>query len=158
MFKKRITYTDFLGQERTEDHYFHLSKAEVVDWLMTDGDYTLDKLLERLSMEHDAKKIMAIFDDLLSRSYGRVSLDGRRFERGDGKYWSEFKETEAYSILFMELISDANKAAEFVNGIVPKDIADEMEKVLAENKDGVPAEVRDYMGRSGFKIESVSDR
>ena len=31
MFKKTITYTDFNGNERTEDFYFHLSKAELAE-------------------------------------------------------------------------------------------------------------------------------
>lgn len=152
MYKKTITYEDFNGETRKEDHYFHLNKAEVMNWLMTDGDYTLDKVLQRLTMEHDAKKIMEIFEDLLHKSYGRISLDGRRFEKDD-KLWKEFKETEAYSVFYMELVSDANAAADFLNGIVPKDMADELQKVLNENSDGIPDELRDYIpqiARSGL--------
>lgn len=152
MYKKTITYEDFNGNERTEDFYFHLNKAEVMNWLMTDGDYTLDKLLMRLSAEHDAKKIMEIFEDLLHKSYGRVSLDGRRFEKNED-LWFEFKETEAYSQFYMELVGDGEAAAKFINGIVPADMAKELEKVLEGNADGIPDELRDYIpqiARSGL--------
>lgn len=144
MLKKTITFEDYNGQTRTEDYYFNLSKAEVTKWLTTSGDYTLDKVLERLSKERNGKKIMEIFEDLLRLSYGVKSLDGRKFEKSQ-KIWEDFYQTEAYSILFMDLVTDARKAADFVNSIVPKDLAEEVEKIIRENPDGIPAEIRDYV-------------
>lgn len=144
MYKKTITYTDYMDNERTEDFYFYLNKAEVTNWLLTDGDYTLDAVLQRLSSEHDAKKIMEIFEDLLHKSYGRISLDGRRFEKTE-ELWLAFKETEAFSNLYMELVGDAKAAGEFVSGIVPSDLKSELDKILKANPDGIPNELRDYI-------------
>lgn len=145
MLVKSITFEDFDGNKRTEDHYFHLSKAEVIKWLTTSGDYTLDKVLERLSMERNGKKIMEIFEDLIRLSYGKKSLDGRKFEKTD-EIWNDFYQTEAYSVLFTELVTDARKAAAFVNGIIPKDLADEVEKIIKDNPEGIPDVLKDYTG------------
>lgn len=143
MLKKSITFTDFDGKVRTEDHYFNLNKAEVVKWLTTNGDYTLDKMLERLSTEKNGKKIMEIFEDLIHRSYGRKSLDGRKFEKNE-EIWKDFYETEAYSELFMEMVTDAKKASAFVNGIIPADLAAEVRNIVVNNPEGIPDELKDY--------------
>lgn len=143
MLKKTITYTDFDGKSRTEDHYFNLNKAEVVKLITTNGDYTLDKMIERLTVENNGKKVMEIFEDLIKMSYGRKSLDGRKFEKSE-EIWRDFYETEAYSVLFMELVTDAKKAAAFVNQIIPADLASEVTKIINENPQGIPDAMKDY--------------
>lgn len=145
MYKKTIEYVDFDGNNRVEDHYFNLNQAELIKLLTTSGDYTLDKVLQRLSTERNGKKIMEIFEDLIHRSYGRKSLDGRRFEKTE-EIWKDFFETEAYSVLFTELVTDAQKAAEFVNKIIPKDLAEEVEKIIKDNPNGIPDHLKDYTG------------
>lgn len=144
MLVKQIEFVDYDGQKRKGTYYFNLNKAETIVWLTTTGEYTLDKVLLRLSEERNGKRIMEIFEDLIHRSYGRKSLDGVRFEKNE-ENWLEFKESEAYSELFSELVTDATKAAEFVTGIIPSNLAKEIEQALKENEDGVPAEIRDYI-------------
>lgn len=143
MLKKTITYEDYEGNTRTEDFYFNLSKAEVIKWLTTSGDYTLDKVLVRLSEERNGKRVMEIFEDLLHRSYGKKSLDGRRFVKNE-EVWNEFYETEAYSIMFTELVSDARKASDFVNNIIPGDLAKDIARIMKENPEGIPDTIKDY--------------
>lgn len=140
MLKKTIEFEDYDGNMRKEDHYFNLNKAEVIKWLTTTGDYTLDKVLDRLSTERNGKKIMEIFEGLIHLSYGKKSLDGRKFEKTD-EIWSDFYQTEAYSVLFTELVTDARKAAEFVNRIIPKSLSDEVEKIIKENPQALPESV-----------------
>lgn len=144
MFTKKITFTDYDGNMRTEEFYFHLNKAEIIKWLTTTGDYTLDKVLERLARERNGKKIMDIFEDLIKRSYGQKSLDGRKFVKSED-VWNDFYQTEAYSVLFTELVTDAKKAADFVNNIIPKDIAGEITKIVEENPDAIPDVLADYV-------------
>lgn len=144
MVSKTIKFIDYDGQEREGIYYFNLNKAETIMWMTTTGEYTLDKVLLRLSQERNGRKIMEILEDLIHRSYGRKSLDGIRFEKNE-ELWLEFYQTEAYSQIFTELVTDAKKAAAFVNGIIPQDIANEVNKALLENKDGLPAELRDYV-------------
>lgn len=143
MLKKSITFEDYDGNKRTEDHYFNLNKAEVIKWLTTSGEYTLDKVLERLATERNGKKIMEIFEELIRLSYGRKSLDGRKFEKTED-IWNDFYQTEAYSVLFTELVTDAKKAADFVNRIIPKDLAGEVEKIIKDHPEGIPDNLRDY--------------
>jgi hypothetical protein len=144
MLAKKVKYTDYEGVEREETHYFNLTKAEVMEWLATDGDYTLDKVLLQLMKNPSGRKIMDVFKDLLHRSYGRKSLDGRRFEKSE-EIWLDFAETEAYSEIFMELVTDADKATAFLNAIVPEKLAEEARASLKENRDKLPEEIKDYV-------------
>lgn len=144
MLEKKIEFTDYNGEKREGVYYFNLNKAETIKWMTTTGEYTLDKVLLRLSEERNGKKIMEVFEDLLHRSYGKKSLDGIRFEKNE-ENWLAFYESEAYSNLFVELVTDAKKAAAFVNAIIPSDIAKEISETLIKNKDGIPAELKDYI-------------
>lgn len=144
MLQKKIKFADYDGQPREGEYFFNLNEAETVMWMTTTGEYTLDKVLLRLSQERNGRKIMEIFEDLIHRSYGIKSLDGIRFEKSEEE-WMKFKQSEAYSKLFMELVTDAKKAAAFVNAIIPKEMADKVSKTLLENKEGIPAELRDYI-------------
>lgn len=120
MLKKTITYTDYNGVNRTEDHYFHLTKAELMEMEMgTTGG--LAEMIKRIVSAQDAPAIIKIFKDLILKAYGVKSPDGKRFIKNQDII-DEFAQTEAYSQLFMELAMDAEKAAEFVNGIMPSDI------------------------------------
>lgn len=121
MLKKTITYTDYNGAERTEDFYFNLTKAEVMEMEMsTTGG--LAEMIQKIVAAQDAPAIIKVFKDLILKAYGEKSPDGRRFMKEDenGRPLSDkFKQTEAYSILFMELATDTDSASKFVNGIVP---------------------------------------
>lgn len=117
MLKKTITYVDYDGNERTEDFYFNLTKAEVTEMEMSQKG-GLVNTIQKIVAEQNSQRIIEIFKDLILKSYGEKSLDGKRFiksqELRDG-----FEQTEAYSDLFMELAQNADSAAAFVNGIIP---------------------------------------
>lgn len=122
MLKETIKYTDYNGVERTEDFWFHLSKAELMEWEMgTTGGLT--EMIKRIVDAQDAPAIIKIFKELVLKAYGQKSPDGKRFIKSE-ELATEFSQTEAYSQLFMELATDADKAAAFVNGIMPSDIAE----------------------------------
>lgn len=144
MHKKTITYKDFDGNKRTEDYYFHLTKAEVIMWMTTENEYTLDKIIHQLVEKNNGQKIMEVFEDLIMRSYGVKSLDGRRFTKSQ-EVKGAFKESEAYSALFMELVSDAKAASAFINGIMPKELMDQVNAEILKHPDGIPDELRDYL-------------
>ena len=117
MLKLTRTYTDYNGLSRTEDFYFNLTQAEVTEMeLSVDGG--LVEMINRIVAAKDGKQIIALFKDIVLRSYGEKSPDGRRFIKTP-EIRDAFAQTEAYSDLFMELATDAKKAADFVNGIVP---------------------------------------
>ena len=126
MLKKTIKYTDYNGVERTEDFYFNLNKAEIMEMQLTTVG-GLDAYLKKIISAQDMPTLMRIFKDLVLKSYGVKSDDGRRFIKND-KLREEFEQTEAYSILYMELSTDAESAAAFVNGIIPADVAKQLPK------------------------------
>lgn len=121
MIKKTITYTDYDGNERTEDKYFHMSKRELIKWETESGSGGMDKLIEKIIEEEDRKKIVEMFDDLILRSYGEKSMDGRSFIKSE-ELRNAFANSAAYDQLFYELLSDTDKATEFVNGLIPQDL------------------------------------
>lgn len=121
MLKKTITYEDFNGVERTEDFYFNFTQAEIADMeLGTAGG--LSEMIQRIVSAQDIPAIVNVFKELVLKAYGVKSPDGKRFMKKDANgrpLSAEFEETNAYSQLYMELASDAKKASEFVNAIVP---------------------------------------
>ena len=129
MFKDTRTYVDYNGNERTEDFYFNLSKAEVMEMEMsTTGG--LSEMIKGVMAAQDVPAIIKIFKDLVLKSYGVKSPDGKRFIKTP-ELTEEFTQTEAYSDLFMELATDADKAAAFVNAIVPQNLNTASRPVLA---------------------------
>ena len=119
MYVKSITYTDYKGNERTEDFYFNLSKSEVVE-MEYSVQGKLSAFLQKIVKTNDETNLIKLFKELVLKVYGEVSDDGRRFVKDDGKLAQAFSETDAYNVLFMELARDSKAAADFVNGILPK--------------------------------------
>lgn len=131
MIKKTITYTDYNGNERTEDKYFNLTKAEITKMeLSIKGG--LAEMIKRIVDAQDTPAIIEVFEDLIKRSYGVKTPDGKGFIKR-AEDLEEFMATEAYSQLFMELATDAEAAAAFVNGVVPADMAKQVAAESAKN-------------------------
>ena len=134
MLKKTITYHDYNGVEYTQDFYFNLSKAEIMEMeLGTTGG--LAEMIQGIVKAQDGPAIIKIFKDLILKAYGEKSIDGKSFVKVDEKgnpLWVKFSQTAAYSKLFMELATDADAGAKFVNGIMPAGYAN------AENKIPLP--------------------
>lgn len=130
MLKKTISYVDYNGTKRNEDFYFNLTKAEISEMeLEIPGG--MSEMLKRITAAQDTPTLVKIFKDLILRSYGVKSDDGRRFIKSP-QLKEEFSQTEAYSELFMELATNAEAASAFINGIIPADVAKESEKRAKE--------------------------
>lgn len=118
MLKKTITYTDYDGNERTEDFYFNISKAELTE-LQYSVKGGLKNILEKAVQEKDGPTIMQLSKEIVLKAYGVKSNDGRRFMKSE-EITKEFAETEAYVNLFMELATDEKAAIAFAEGVMPK--------------------------------------
>lgn len=127
MLKKTITYEDFNGTTLKEDFFFHLSKAELIELEMSHQG-GLSATLARIVAAEDAKSIIEEFKNIILTSYGVRSDDGKRFIKSQ-ELREEFVSTEAYSTLFMELVTDTDAAVEFVNGVIPAGMAEEAAKL-----------------------------
>lgn len=136
MIKETITYEDYNGMTRTEDHYFNLSEAELVDMEMSMNG-GLSEMVQRIVASNDNVELYKIFKDVILKSYGQKSLDGKKFikidERGR-KLVDDFVQTEAYSQFLMSIVTNADKAAAFINGVMPKKLMEKAQAGLPMNE------------------------
>jgi len=134
MLKKTVTYTDYDGNERTEEFFFNLNKAEVTEMeLSTEGG--MEKMLKKIIESRDGKRIIEVMKDIVLRAYGEKSPDDRRFIKTP-EMREAFSQTEAYVNVFMELATDAKAASDFVRGILPPVPADTAASLPAETPAG----------------------
>lgn len=127
MLAKKITYTDYDGNERTETFYFNLSKAELIEMqLSVEGG--MEKELQKMIDARDVTHLASSFKRVILKAYGEKSADGKRFIKSP-EISEAFSQTEAYSDLFTELMTDADKASEFMNSIIPKIPDGNVEKI-----------------------------
>lgn len=144
MLKKLIKYTDYNGTERQENFYFNLNKAELME-METEVTGGMRQLLEDMMEKQDIPKIMNAFKTIILKAYGEKSPDGRRFFKSE-ELSTAFTQTEAYNELYMELLSDAKKAAAFITALMPEDMRGDVNdnKVLTPvGKEEVAEEVLD---------------
>ena len=131
MFKYEITYKDFDDVEVTETLYFHMTEAELMEMeLANDG---IQRRYERAMESKDGYSIARLMKDLILRSYGEKTPDGKRFIKTD-EIRDSFKASEAYSKFYVTLVQDEKLAAEFVRKIVPSDLAARSEQLMKEQK------------------------
>lgn len=117
MLKKTISYTDYNDVKREEDFYFNLTETELAEMQLevTGG---LASMLQAIVKAQDIPTIAKLFKQIILKAYGQKSPDGRRFIKSE-ELSTEFSQTGAYNVLYMELSQDAEKASEFITGIIP---------------------------------------
>lgn len=129
MLKKSITFEDFNEETVTEEHYFNLTKAECVEMEMSHKG-GLKESLEKIVADEDGSQIIEEMRNIILKAYGVRSSDGKRFIKTQ-TLRDEFESSGAYSALFMEMVTKADAAAEFITGIMPKDMIDENQIQMA---------------------------
>ena len=118
MLKKTVTYTDYNGVERTEDFYFNLTRSELMEMhLTTEGG--MDEKINNIIKAKSQPELEKLFKEILLKSYGKKSPDGRLFMKND-EIRAEFEASPVYDELYMKLFTDENAAADFVNGLIPQ--------------------------------------
>lgn len=123
MLKKKITFEDYNGNTRTEDFYFNITKAELSRWYFEHGNAGILEHMKHIVVTKDTKGLMDFVSELISISYGIKSEDGMRFIK-DPKLTRDFMQTDAYSVLYLELISEEDAIGNFLQGCLPKSAAD----------------------------------
>lgn len=129
MLKKTITYTDFNGTDRTEEVYFNISKAELIDM---SADDTFVRTITKIVAANDKTKIYNLFKDVLFMAYGEISDDGRRFIKSD-ELSLAFSQTVMYDKIMDELTSDADAAGKFINELLPKEMREKVAAATNQN-------------------------
>lgn len=132
MWIETITYKGYDGTEYTEEFCFHISQAELakMNYSVEGG---MQNLLKRIYQTKSSVELYKLFENLIDLSYGRKSLDQKRFEKSP-EILAEFKQSEAYSEFIMKLLQDSKYALKVINGMLPgKDVSDEeVARVTAE--------------------------
>ena len=129
MLKKTVKYEDYNGNTREEVLRFNLTKTELTEMeAKTPGGF--GKKLERISNGADGAEIMETFKEIILAAYGKMSEDGTLFIKKENgvRLADNFEQSAAFDALFMELLLDPDKAATFVNKIMPKDLIEEVNK------------------------------
>lgn len=134
MLKHEISYEDYNGENVTETFYFNISKSELVELDVEHNEGMYDWLL-KISKTNDRKTLVAEFKRIILLAYGQKSPDGRRFIKSD-LLKEEFSQTAAFNTLFMQLATEEDAAANFIKGVLPKDLASEVDKAAEVQKDG----------------------
>lgn len=137
MLKRNITYEDFDGNECTDVFYFNISKPELVD-IEVGHEGGFESMIRRIEESKDNQALVNEFKRLVLLSYGQKSEDGKRFIKND-QLREEFLQTAAYNSLFMELAINDGAAAEFIKGILPKDMVNEINTGVQDKPIGPPA-------------------
>lgn len=139
MFSRTFEYKGYDGQPHKETWWFNLSEDELYKMeLGTVGG--MNGMMNRLLREERPDQIVDMFERIILTAVGERSADGRRFLKKPrpGYPWGEvaedFRETPAYSQLFMELVSSGEKLAAFLKGAIPAEVAAQLDKVEAEQK------------------------
>ena len=133
MLAKPITYADYNGVERTETFYFNLSQAELIDMQLGGKDGLYSNKLQKMIDNHDAAAIVATIKEFVLKSYGEKTDDGKRFIKSP-EISEAFMQTEAYSQLITELLSDDAKSSEFILGIMPQALREAAVAEMNKNK------------------------
>lgn len=126
MLKESITYVDFNGLERTEEFRFNLTKTELTR-METGKSGSLSALLTKIVNAKDIPDILEAIEMLILKSYGEVSVDGKRFDKSE-KISEDFSHTAAYDVLYEKMITDDEYAYKFLLGILPTEIAKQVEQ------------------------------
>lgn len=153
MIKKTVKYTDFNDEEVEEDIYFHLTKPQLVEIevSMPEG---FEAWVEKVVEEENKAELFRIFVLFIEKGYGVRSADGKRFVKNE-RILEEFLSSNAYEALFMDVLSDTDKAIEFFNGIMPKGLVDEVAKVTPLM--AVPQQEPETVTKSELIVMSASD-
>ena len=131
MLKKTIKYTNYDGVEKEKDFFFNLKKSELVD-LQYKTRKGFIAYIEEITKSEDPSALWKAFRDIVLLAYGEKSADGERFMKSE-EISKAFEETEAFSVLIMELIEGENSAADFINGIMPADLPEVSKNVDSGN-------------------------
>lgn len=130
MIKKTVTYKDLNGKERTETFYFHYFESEIMDMEMSE-EGGLAERIQRIIDAKDQASLLKVIKKFVIDAYGIKSDDGRRFNKSQ-EVKDAFVECPAYSKIYMELLTNDELAAEFVNKVVPEDMAAQLAEIVAK--------------------------
>jgi hypothetical protein len=115
MFKHTVEYTDFNGNERKEDLYFHLSLPEVTR-LEAEIGKPIEEHVKELNDNQNLKDLLNFIENILLNSYGKKTSDGKSFHKSK-ELRNEFEYSQAYAEVFEQMFTNPELARRFGMGV-----------------------------------------
>lgn len=131
MIKKVVEYTDFNDMERKDELYFHMTQPELIK-LSVSREGGFERYIDKMIQANNMKEVVAILEEVIQLTYG-VKTDDGRFEKSP-EILQKFLSSEAYNVVFMEIAQNAETAAEFINGVIPKNLKKQVDDALAAHQ------------------------
>lgn len=129
MIKKTFDHIDFNGTKRVAELYFNLSPLELTQ-LQLESEHGIQKVLEDAIADNDLRKVFDFLDNLIKKSYGIKSDDGRYF-RKTPEIIEDLVSSPFYSDFVLGLLeNDAREGAEFIKGLVPASLIEAANKLV----------------------------
>ncbi len=138
MYKTQITFVNDDGVTETKGFYFNLTPAEAIEfnyrYIRQNTNY--DNYIKALVDSNDYSTITTIIKELILTSYGE-KINGRFIKKlGDYRLADFFAASDAYSVLFTDLMTNTNSLVAFINGITNGKLSKEdVEKAIQEATD-----------------------
>jgi hypothetical protein len=153
LIKKTITFENYNGEKETEDFYFNMSKGELVKMQMAAIDQKTESFqdkIEKIGKNLNGKALIEVFDEIILGSIGQRTTDGKKFMKS-AAITDEFKSSEAYSELIVELCTDDKAAVTFINGLIPKNLREDVNREV----NTMTARERSEAQMQGFQQKTV---
>ncbi len=145
MISEIFEYKDLDGKPVQKEWYFSLDRAEIAEMKIRhdgpdQGEGSLEDYLDRISKEQDNNKLLDNFQAILRKSVA-IRPAGTNYLKKSQEIVDEFVGGGAYDYMFMRMLADATYAAHLINGIIPKDMAEEAAKREAETSEYTDADL-----------------
>lgn len=125
MLKKTITYEDLDENEITDIFYFNLNAPELGK-LQNSREGGLMAYLQDMIQAEDGAALLGGFSTIITSAYGERSEDGKRLVKSP-EISEAFTQTDAFSSLFEEFLTNPTSMAEFMEAIIPMKLAKKLQ-------------------------------
>lgn len=127
MIRREITYKDFNGTKKKAVLYFHVTKTELTS-MVASGIADPDAIRDVIDSK-DKKRMYEMMNNFILGSYGIKSEDGEQFVKSK-EVREAFLYSAAYDAFMTDLMSSDKKASDFVRGVFPVEVMEEIIKEM----------------------------
>ena len=139
MLKKTINFTDIDGNKVTEDFYFKVDRADLIELMIDKPE--MEEKLQTMTTNMDGRSIIGILREFILVSVGKRPPGTREFVKTK-EVLSDFRYSGAYDALLWELTNDPKQANDFLESIFPASLLEEI-KLRGGNFDDIRKQVAD---------------
>lgn len=160
MIKKTITFENHNGEKESEDFYFNMSKGELVKMQMAAIDQRTESFqdkLEKIGKDLNGKALIDVVDEIVLGGIGQRTTDGKKFVK-NAAISEDFKSSEAYSELIVELCTNEQALIDFINGLMPANLREEVKRETAQSaRERSESQMQGYQQKPVPTVQKVAE-